>query len=84
MRLEVKKKYEIEVLGMPLTVQTTETEQALHENVKELEARVNELIYQNARITKGQAMLFLALNYLSEIEALKQENAKLKAKQRTK
>ncbi len=75
----MKKKYEIQVLGMPLNIQTEESEEVLKKNAKYLEDQINDLIYKNARITKGQAMLFLALDYLSENERLKAELASLKA-----
>ena len=72
------KKYEIQVLGLPLNVQTDESEETLKKNAKMLEEKINDRIYKNARITKGQAMLFLALDYLSENEKLKKEIAELK------
>ncbi len=73
-----KQKYEIQVLGMPLNIQTTESEEVVKKNAKKVEDAINDLIYKNARITKGQAMLFLALDYLSENERLKAELAALK------
>ena len=73
-----KQKYEIQVLGMPLNIQTTESEEVVKANAKKVEDAINDLIYKNARITKGQAMLFLALDYLSENERLKAELAALK------
>ncbi len=77
-----KQKYEIQVLGMPLNIQTTESEEAVKKNAKHVEDAINDLIYKNARITKGQAMLFLALDYLSENERLKAKIAELEAKQK--
>lgn len=74
-----KQKYEVQVLGMPLNIQTTESEETVKQNAKKVEDAINDLIYKNARITKGQAMLFLALDYLSENERLKAEIAALKA-----
>lgn len=73
-----KQKYEIQVLGMPLNIQTTESEEVVKANAKKVEDAINNLIYKNARITKGQAMLFLALDYLSENERLKAQIAELK------
>ena len=73
-----KQKYEIQVLGMPLNTQTTESEEVVKANAKKVEDAINNLIYKNARITKGQAMLFLALDYLSENERLKAQIAELK------
>lgn len=82
MLLLKKQKYEIQVLGMPLSIQTTESEETLKQNAKKVEDAINDLIYTNARITKGQAMLFLALDYLSENERLKKELAELKERQK--
>ena len=73
-----KQKYEIQVLGMPLNIQTTESEEVVKANARKVEDAINNLIYKNARITKGQAMLFLALDYLSENERLKAQIAELK------
>ncbi|MBR6530192.1 MAG: cell division protein ZapA [Clostridia bacterium] len=73
-----KQKYEVQVLGMPLNIQTTESEEVVRKNAKRVEDEINDLIYKNARITKGQALLFLALDYLSENEKLKAELAELK------
>ena len=77
-----KQKYEIQVLGLPLNIQTTESEETLKKNAKCVEEAINDLIYKNARITKGQAMLFLALDYLSENNRLKERIAQLEAKQK--
>ena len=67
----MKKKYELSILGMQLNIQTDESEESVLKNAKALEERVNDLIFENPRITKGQAMLFLCMAYLSENEKLK-------------
>lgn len=77
-----KQTYEIQVLGMPLNIQTTESEENLKKNAKRVEEAINDLIYKNARITKGQAMLFLALDYLAENERLKAKIAELEEKKK--
>lgn len=70
--MNLKQKYELSILGMQLNIQTDESEESVRKNAKKLEERVNDLIFENPRITKGQAMLFLCMDYLSENEKLKE------------
>ena len=74
----MKQKFTITLLDMPVSIVSDESEERMHALAKTLSERVQNLLWKS-RVSRTEAALFCALEYLSETETLKARADKAEA-----
>lgn len=64
----MKQKFTIHLLDMPISVVSDDDEQTVKALAAELNERAQTILYRSRQISKTEAALFCALEYLSELK----------------
>lgn len=75
----MKQKFTITLLDMPVSIVSDESEEAVKALAATLNERVKNVMWKSRQVTKTEAALFTALEYLSEVESAKARADKAEA-----
>lgn len=67
----MKQKFTINLLDMPVSIVSDESEETVKALAAKLSERVKNVLWKSRQISKTEAALFTALEYLSELESAK-------------
>lgn len=67
----MKQKFTINLLDMPVSIVSDESEEAVKALAATLNERVKNVMWKSRQVTKTEAALFTALEYLSDLESTK-------------
>lgn len=75
----MKQKFTINLLDMPVSIVSDESEESVKALAAKLNERVKNVMWKSRQVTKTEAALFTALEYLSDFEGAKARADKAEA-----
>lgn len=75
----MKQKFTINLLDMPVSIVSDESEESVKALAQKLNERVKSVMWKSRQVTKTEAALFTALEYLSDLEDAKARADKAEA-----